>query len=90
MNNETNMEMINEVAETGMEIVNDVAKVAKGNGGLKRFGVGAALVVVGAIAYKGVELAIDFGKSKFEQRKQKKNEKKQSETSEEKTESNEN
>ena len=91
MNND-NMEMIQETVETGMEVATEVANVAKSNDGLKKVGIGAGLLVAGALACKGIELAINFGKSKLEERKQKKNETKtkKAEVSEEKTESVEN
>lgn len=89
MNND-NMEMIQETVETGMEVATEVANVAKSNDGLKKVGIGTGLLVAGALACKGIEWAINFGKSKLEERKQKKNETKKAEVSEEKTESVEN
>ena len=83
MTNETNMELMNEVAETGAEIVNNVTT---GNNGLKNIGIGAGLLVAGALVCKGIEMVIDFGKSKREKRKQKKNEEAQTEASNEKAE----
>ena len=89
MNND-NMEMIQETVETGMEVATEVANVAKSNDGLKKVGIGTGLLVAGALACKGIEWAINFGKSKLEERKQKKNETKKAEVSEGKTESVEN
>ena len=90
MNDETKMEMIQETVETGMEVATEVANVAKSNDSLKKVGIGTGLLVAGALACKGIEWAINFGKSKLEERKQKKNETKKAEVSEEKTESVEN
>ena len=91
MNND-NMEMIQETVETGMGVATEVANVAKSNDSLKKVGIGTGLLVAGALACKGIEWAINFGKSKLEERKQKKNETKtkKAEVSEEKTESVEN
>ena len=63
-----------------MEIATNVVK---NHDGLKRFGKAAGYVAVGAVAYKGVELLVDFAKSKFKKLKSKT---KQSEVSEEKVE----
>jgi hypothetical protein len=75
-----NNELVKETVETGMNIVTEVAK---SNGGLKRFGMATGYVVVGAVAYKGVEMLIDFAKSKLKKRKDKTN---QPEVADEKTE----
>ena len=81
MNNETNVEMMNEVIETGTEIVTNVA----GNNDLmKKIGIGAGYAVAGAVVYEGTKRLIGFIKSKAQKRK---NEKDQHETSDEKTES---
>lgn len=84
MINETNVmennEVIKETVETGMEIATNVVK---NHDGLKRFGKAAGYVAVGAVVYKGVEMLIDFAKSKF---KKQKNKTEQSEVSDEKSE----
>ena len=80
MNNETNMEMMNEVVETGTEIVTEVAK---NNDLLKKIGTGAGYAVAGALVYKGVEQLVRLVKSKS---KKDKNETDKSEASDEKTE----
>lgn len=80
MNNETNMEIINEVAETGMEIVTNTAG---NNDLLKKIGEGFGYAAAGALAYKGIECLIRFGKNMYQK---KKDEKEQAKTSDEKTE----
>ena len=82
MNNETNMEMINEVSEVGTELVTEVTK---NNDLLKKVGVGAGFAVAGALVYEGTKRLIGLIKSKSK----KKNEVKQpeAETSDETTES---
>lgn len=80
MNNETNMEIITEVAETGTEIVTEVAK---NNDLLKKIGVGAGFAIAGALVYEGGKKLVGLIKSKS---KKAKNENEQSEASDEKTE----
>lgn len=80
MNNETNMEMMEEVIETGTEIVTEVAK---NNDLLKKIGTGAGYAAAGIAVYEGGKALYKFIKSKI---KKAKNKKDQPETSEEKTE----
>lgn len=80
MNNETNMEMMNEVIETGTEIVTEVAK---NNDLLKKIGTGAGYAAAGIAVYEGGKALYKFIKSKVKKAKDKKD---QPETSEEKTE----
>ena len=81
MNNETNMEMMNEVVETGTEIVTEVAK---NNDLLKKIGTGAGFAIAGALVYEGGKRLVGLIKSKV---KKHKSETEQSDTSTEKTES---
>lgn len=82
MTNENNVEIMNEAAQTGTEIVTEVVK---NHDWMKRLGKGAGYLAAGAVAYKGIEMAVDFFKNKFGK---KKNEDKPVEASEEKTEDN--
>lgn len=77
MSNELNMvenavenkELIEDTVKAGTEIA---TKVVKDPSALKRFGKAAGLVAIGAIVYKGAELAVDFGKKKINNWRKKK------------------
>lgn len=88
MNNETNVvEMVNndvvkDTVETGMEVVTEVVK---NNGLMKKFGVGAGLMLAGAAVYKGAEMLTNrVVKPAFNKLKDKRK-KNQSEVSDEKS-----
>lgn len=83
MINENNVEMMEEVAETGMEIATEVAK---NTGMMKKFGIGAGLMLAGAVVCKGGEMLVNRAiKPAFNKLKDKRK-KNQPETSDEKTE----
>ena len=83
MINENNVEMVNEVVETGTEIVTEVVK---NTGMMKKFGIGAGLMLAGAVVYKGGEMVVNrVIKPAFNKLKDKRK-KNQPEASDEKTE----
>lgn len=84
MENGTNMNDINKVAEAGTEIATKVVE-NKGLINVKKIGVGTAFVVAGAVAGKCIELLVTKV-IKPKTKKAKKNEEVQPETSEVETE----
>ena len=81
-----NNELVKETVDAGTELA---LNVAKDGAMLKRFGKAAGYVAAGAVACKGVELLIDFIKSKSKKRKNKSDSSEVSDEKTEKTESNE-